>query len=91
MNNQIKILKTIKYLLNNDDIINDHESSTLICWMLKPFTNKPTQPIKEVVVKLLQKQHICTRCYEGKLNYSSDLYCKSCKSALKNNSRKKIK
>ncbi len=75
---------------NNTSIKED--LPTVICSLLKPFSKrtKTSKQLDVIVSKMIRSYGICGRCRSGKLKRQTDLYCKSCKSVLKEQVKKII-
>jgi len=85
------ILDIVSKLLNdkNNTSIKD-DLPVVICNLLKPFSKrtKTSKQLDALVSKMICSYGICGRCRSGRLKRGSDLYCKSCKSVLKEQAKK---
>ena len=99
-NRQVSIMSQQEFILNivskllhdkNNSLIKE-ELPTVICNLLKPFSkrSKASKQLDMVVGKMICSYGICGRCHRGKLKKPSDLFCKFCKSVLKDQAKKII-
>jgi hypothetical protein len=68
------------------------ELPTVICALLKPFCNR-TKPSRELDLKMsnmIRSYGVCSKCRNERLKHSSDVFCKYCKSVLKDQAKAKV-
>ena len=85
-------LKLISKLLQNKDIATD-DLINIICNILKPLSSKKklSSTSENIINRCLQQCNICVKCKSNSLRSKSDLFCKNCKSVLKEVAKNKIK
>lgn len=87
------ILEVVSKLLSDKNNATIKEDlPTVICDLLKPFAKrtKTSKQLNITVEKMIRSYGICSRCRRGRLKIASDLFCKCCKSVLKDQAKKII-
>lgn len=86
------MLEVVGKLLQDKDSSQRGDLPTIVCALLRPYakSNKLTKSMAEAISKIITSYGICSRCRLGKLKFSSDLFCKNCKSVLKETVKSKI-
>lgn len=81
------ILEVVTKLIHDKNNASIQEDlPTVICILLKPFIKKNKTLNKQtelIISNMIRSYGICGRCQNGRLKNSSDLFCKRCKSVLK--------
>lgn len=90
--NQDLVLNIIKKIIQEQNPLIKEDLPTVINSLLKPFVkkSKPSKELDTLINKLIRSYGICTRCRLEKLKQTTDLYCKYCKSLLKEQVKNKI-
>lgn len=87
------ILEVVSKLLHDKNNASIKEDlPTVICGLLKPLVKrtKTSKELELTVAKMIRSYGICSRCRRGRLRISSDVFCKCCKSVLKDQAKKII-
>lgn len=90
MANSSLMLKVVRELLNDAEV---EELPTTICTLLTPFAKKKATIDKHMAAKVDKIVHsygICTRCRNEPVKQPIDLFCKHCKSLLKEKAKASI-
>jgi len=84
-------LDIIKKLIQDESFALKDDLPTIIVRLLKPFSkSKNTKAIDAAIIKIVQSCGICGRCRQCKLKNKNDLFCKYCKSVLKERAKPQI-
>lgn len=91
MSNQDIILDVVNSILQDKNTIDKKALPAVICNLLRPFSKqKLSHDVEANINKLVLAHGICSKCRNGKLKVSSDLFCVNCKRVLKDKAKKTI-
>jgi len=81
-----------KLLADKNSNISQQDLPAVICSLLQPFirSKRISKSVELSLNKVILSYGICSRCHNEKIRKATDLYCKFCKSALKEQAKKVI-
>ena len=92
MNRELTYKIVSKLLDDKSNNVPRQDLPEVICFLLQPFvkSKKLSKNTETSLNNIIHSYGICSRCHNEHLKKSTDLYCKYCKSVLKEQAKKVI-